>query len=207
MADMLKVMLEVHQARATARAAPSGDWVTAVEGREQVHIHVGGTNPIALRPSFRRVREDDRFRSTSAVATLDWQDPYAMKVADRSVAEPVFDHADYGRVIERFARLRSQGPSHSFAASRSLAGCPREYPDQAHRLVADIRADSSAITMTSGMLATTDSPRVLRGSDRLAGQCSARSTRSGGPRDPLSRRAGDVHLLQLIGRFLPASAL
>ena len=140
MADMLGVMLQVHHARATARMAPAGDWLAAVEGREQVRIQVGGTDPIELRQSFRVTREDDRFRAASAVANLDWQDPYAMKVTDTSAAGSNFDPANYPDVVDRFAHLRAQGPSHSYAASRLLAGYLRSHPDQAHRLVADIRA-------------------------------------------------------------------
>ena len=140
MADMLKVARQVRHARATGRMASAGDWLTAIEGREHVHIQVGGTDPVELRQTFKLTREDERFRPASVVENFDWQDPYDMKVEDTPVAESGFEHTDYRDIVERFAHLRSQGPSHSFAASRLLAGYLRAHPAHAHRLVADIRA-------------------------------------------------------------------
>ncbi len=144
MADMVPVKVSVREARATARI--TGGWLASMTGEEWVSIEVADAVPVSLRQSFRLDRLDEVTPAVAAVSGLDWRDPYTLQVEDPPPAvDPAMKRARYGEVVDRFVGLRAQGPVKSLTAAKLLAKYLRAHPEDAKRLIDDIRAGTLAL--------------------------------------------------------------
>lgn len=132
-----------------ATATFDGDhprWLSKSSGFERVQILVQGAVQADLLQRFRLERDDARFVAMRAVAPddADFRDAFALDVerdqpVDAEVAQMSFDQA-----LRAFLAPFGGTGDPSYAAARRLAAWLKAHPEEAHRLVAALRAGAIA---------------------------------------------------------------
>lgn len=142
--SLLDFKVQLVDAKAEATLDARGRWLRKVSGHEQVRIAVQGSMLADLAQRYELTRDDARFAEPDhdvQMATLDWQDPFAMAgpAADEPV-DPAIAKLAVDAALNRFSEIYFKTPGgDAYAAGLFLAQWLRAHPEQAAHLVDLIR--------------------------------------------------------------------